>query len=161
MATGNKLTELDPITASELDKSDLLYLVGVSTDISKKITLSEFLNYVQTNLSVPEAPFEITATPGGSTTYNNVQNTVYLSWSGGSGTYDLTLPSASDILYRKIQIISDGTLNANDKVHVLAPVGESIDGSPNPGFYELNKSYNGVTVWSDGTQWIVIQAKAT
>lgn len=161
MATGNKLTELDPITASELDKIDLLYLVDVSTDISKKIILSEVLNYVKTNLIVPEVPFEIIATSGGSTTYNNVNNIVYLSWSGGSGTYDLTLPSATDIPYRKIQIISDGTLSANDKVHVLAPVGESIDGTPNPGFYEVNKPYNGVTVWSDGTQWIVIQAKAT
>jgi len=108
-----------------------------------------------------EVPFLITASPGGSSSYSNSNNTIYLSWTGGSGVYDLTLPSASDIPYRTIQIISDGTLSANDKVHVLAPVGESIDGSLNPGFYALNKPYNGVKVWSDGSNWVVTQAKAT
>ena len=160
MATGDKLTELDPITASEVGTKDLMYLVRVTQDESKKITLEEFEKYIESKLnSLP--PFFITATPGGSSSYSDDKNIIYLSWSGASGVYDLTLPSAADIPYRKIQIISDGTLAANDKVHVLAPVGESIDGSPNPGFYTLNKPYNGVTVWSDGTQWIVIQAKST
>jgi hypothetical protein len=160
MATGDKLTELDPITASEVGTKDLMYLVRVTQDESKKITLEEFEKYIESKLnSLP--PFFITATPGGSSSYSDDKNIIYLNWSGGSGTYNLTLPSAADIPYRKIQIISDGTLAANDKVHVLAPVGESIDGSPNPGFYTLNKPYNGVTVWSDGTQWIVIQAKST
>lgn len=108
-----------------------------------------------------EVPFLITALSGGSSSYSNANNTIYLSWTGGSGVYNLTLPSASDIPYRTIQIISDGTLGANDKVHVLVPVGESIDGSLNPGFYALNKPYNGVKVWSDGSNWIVTQAKAT
>jgi len=116
--------------------------------------------WIETNIST-EAPFLITTFSGGSSSYAGTKNTIYLSWSGNSGTYNLTLPSASDIPYRKIQIISDGSLGANDKVHVLAPVGESIDGSPNPGFYTLNKPYNGVTVWSDGSNWIVTQAKAT
>jgi hypothetical protein len=117
--------------------------------------------FVETDQINNPVPFLIEASAGGSSSYSDNKNIIYLSWTGGSGTYDLTLPSAADIPYRKIQIISDGTLAANDKVHVLAPVGESIDGSPNPGFYELNKPYNGVTVWSDGTQWIVIQAKST
>lgn len=109
----------------------------------------------------PESPFLITVTPGGSSSYSDDKNIIYLNWSGGSGVYDLTLPSATDVPYRKIQIVSNGTLAANDKVHVLAPVGESIDGQLNPGFYTLNKPYNGVTVWSDGANWIVIQAKST
>ena len=108
-----------------------------------------------------QPPFLLTALSGGSSSYSDDKNIIYLSWSGGSGTYDLTLPSATDTPYRNIQIISDGTLAANDKVHVLAPVGERIDGAINPGFYTLNKPFNGVTVWSDGTQWVVIQAKAT
>ena len=160
MATGNKLTELDPITASEVDIKDLMYLVRVTQDESKKITIEEFGSYIQDKLnSLP--PFVVTATPGGSLTYSDEKNIIYLNWSGGSGTYDLTLPSAATLPYRKIQIISDGTLSASDKVHILAPVGESIDGIPNPGFYTLNKPYNGVIAWSDGIQWIVIQAKST
>jgi hypothetical protein len=117
--------------------------------------------FVETDQINNPTPYFLVASPGGSSSYSDNKNIIYLSWTGGSGTYNLTLPSAADIPYRSIQIISDGTLNANDKVHVLAPVGESIDGSPNPGFYTLNKSYNGVTVWSDGSNWIVTQAKAT
>jgi hypothetical protein len=150
---------------------------------TKNYTISQISNYVSSNIPqgpqvpqgpqgpqgeqgpagviTPESPFLITATPGGSSSYSDDKNTIYLNWSGGSGVYDLTLPSAADIPYRKIQIISNGTLAANDKVHVLAPVSESIDGQLNPGFYTLNKPYNGVTVWSDGANWIVIQAKST
>ena len=41
--------------------------------------------------------------------------------------------------------------------HVVAPVGETIDGAA---FYVINKEYNGCAVWSDGNNWVVIQAKA-
>lgn len=27
--------------------------------------------------------------------------------------------------------------------------------------YEINKPFNGIAVWSDGSNWIVIQAKST
>lgn len=160
MAVGDKLTELNPMLSTELSGVDPLYIVDISLDESKKVLLSELFTWANNKINT-QPPFLIIATPGGSSSYSDDKNIIYLNWSGGSGTYDLTLPSATDIPYRKIQIISDGTLAANDKVHVLAPVGESIDGSPNPGFYTLNKPYNGVTVWSDGTQWIVIQAKST
>jgi len=156
----NKLTDLTPITADQLSGADPFYVVDVSVNQSKKILLSELFLWANNKINT-QPPFLITATPGGSSSYSDDKNIIYLSWSGGSGTYNLTLPSATDIPYRNIQIISDGTLSANDKVHVLAPVGERIDGDINPGFYTLNKPFNGVTVWSDGTQWIVTQAKSS
>ena len=156
----NKLTDLTPITADQLSGADPFYVVDVSVNQSKKILLSELFLWADRRINA-QAPFLITATPGGSSSYSDDKNIIYLSWSGGSGTFDLILPSATDIPYRNIQIISDGTLSANDKVHVLAPVGERIDGDINPGFYTLNKPFNGVTVWSDGTQWIVTQAKSS
>jgi len=116
--------------------------------------------WIEDNIS-RESPFLMTATAGGSQTYTGSENIIYLNWSGVSGIYSITLPSAADIPYREIKIVSDGSLNASDKAHVLAPVGESIDGQLNPLFYTLNKAYNGVTVWSDGSNWIVTQAKAT
>ena len=39
---------------------------------------------------------------------------------------------------------------------MVAPAGETIDGGA---FYVINKAYNGCAVWSDGVNWIVIQAK--
>lgn len=160
MATGNKLSELDPMLSNELSGGDPLYIVDTSRNESKKVLLRELFIWANNKINT-QPPFLITATPGGSSSYSDDKNIIYLTWSGGSGTYDLTLPSATDKLYRTIQIISDGTLAANDKVHVLAPVGQSIDGAINPGFYTLNKPFNGVTVWSDGTQWIVTQAKSS
>jgi len=160
MAIGDKLTELDPILSNDLNDVDPLYIVDVSSDKAKKVLLSELFTWVSNKIN-NQPPFLLTALSGGSSSYSDDKNIIYLSWSGGSGTYDLTLPSATDTPYRNIQIISDGTLAANDKVHVLAPVGERIDGAINPGFYTLNKPFNGIKVWSDGTQWVVIQAKDT
>jgi len=103
-------------------------------------------------------PYFQTATAGGSATYTQDNNIVDFNWSGGSGTYEYILPSATAVPYRKIRFVNDSTVSASNKIHITAPVGETIDGAA---FYEINKSYNGCAVWSDGTEWIVIQAKAT
>ena len=140
------------VTANELTKTI------IDAESTGRVLVTR--EWIEDNIS-RESPFLMTASPGGSQTYTGSENIIYLNWSGASGIYNITLPSAADIPYREIKIISDGTLNANDKVHVLAPVSESIDGQLNPLFYTLNKAYNGVTVWSDGSNWIVTQAKAT
>ncbi len=98
-----------------------------------------------------------TATPGGTDTYTQSNNIVDFDWSGGSGTYEYILPSATDIPYRTIRFVNNSTVSANTKVRITAPGTETIDGGA---FYEINKAYNGCAVWSDGVQWIVIQAKA-
>ena len=98
-----------------------------------------------------------TATPGGSATYTQSNNIVDFDWSGGSGTYEYILPSATAIPYRTIRFVNNSTITASDKIHITAPGTETIDGAA---FYVINKPYNGCAVWSDGTQWVVIQAKA-
>ena len=110
-----------------------------------------------TNPPTGAAPFLITATPAGSSTYSSHNSDIYLTWSGSSGTYDLTLPDATEHPYRIIRIINDGTVSANDKIHVLAPNPQTIDGTA---FYAMTKPYNGVQAWSDGSNWIVIQSKS-
>ena len=101
-------------------------------------------------------PEFITATPGGSVQVLTTKNIIDLTWSGGAGTFDLILPSAKDIPYRFLRIVNDATVVASDKVHIVAPGSETIDGTA---FYVINKPYNGVAVWSDGNNWVVIQAK--
>jgi len=101
-------------------------------------------------------PYFQLATPGGSDTYTQSNNIVDFDWSGGSGTYEYILPSATAIPYRKIRFVNNSTITASDKIHITAPGTETIDGGA---FYEINKPYNGCAVWSDGVQWIVIQAK--
>ena len=105
-------------------------------------------------------PFFVTATPGGSLTYTDPANTIDVSWSGGTGIYTITIPTAAEAEYRLIRVVNDGNFpqGASHKVVLLASGGGTIDGDV--AGYEINKAYNGVTVWSNGTEWIVIQAKA-
>ena len=121
--------------------------------------LGESINiFIQDNSVTRLVPEFITATPGGSVQVLTTKNIIDLTWSGGSGVFDLILPSATDIPYRFLRIVNDATVVASDKVHVVAPVGETIDGAA---FYVINKAYNGCAVWSDGSNWVVIQAKST
>jgi hypothetical protein len=104
-------------------------------------------------------PFQITASAGGSSTYSADNNIVEISWTGGNGTYVLNIPSATAIPYRNIRFVTNSTFpnGASDKVQITAQSGETIDGAA---FFEISKVYEGVSVWSNGTEWIIIQAKA-
>ena len=76
-------------------------------------------------------------------------------WSGGNGNYTLTLPSAVTDAYRSIRVITDGTFTNNTLQVILTPVfGQTINGASS---VALNKQYTGILVWSDGSNWRVIQ----
>ena len=130
--------------------------IGISQSGGNNVTIDNTLNNVG-GVAVLEPEF-MTVGPGGSSTITTSKNLVDLTWVGGSGTHDLTLPSASAIPYRFLRIVNDGTVTAQDKVDVYAPGSETIDGQAS---YRINKVYNGIAVWSDGNNWIVIQAKST
>jgi hypothetical protein len=105
-------------------------------------------------------PFQVTASAGGSSAYNADNNIVEIGWTGGSGTYTLFLPTPTgDNQYRSIRFVTNSTFpnGASDKVQITALPGETIDGAQ---FFEISKVYEGVSVWSNGTEWIIIQAKA-
>ncbi len=129
--------------------NDALYLC-VATDTWKYANL---ISYRELRIDL-----QITASNGGSSSIGDEINTIELGWSGLSGAYTLLLPSAVAFPNRIIQVVGDGTLNASDRVELTTTGGETIDGGAS---YSFNKAYNGVTAWSDGTQWIVIQAKGT
>jgi len=48
----------------------------------------------------------ITASSGGSKTLTEMVNIVDFDWAGGAGTYELILPSATEIPYRKIRFVN-------------------------------------------------------
>ena len=104
-------------------------------------------------------PFQITASAGGSSTYSADNNIVEIGWTGGNGTYALNIPSATTIPYRNIRFVTNSTFpnGASDKVQITAQPGETIDGNA---FFEISKVYEGGSSWSNGNEWIVIQAKA-
>lgn len=104
-------------------------------------------------------PYVTTATPGGSETYTALNNIVKIGWSGGNGIYVINLPLATAIPYRVIRFTTNGTYPGGGahKVRFTATGGETIDGAA---YYEISKAYEGISIWSTGTEWVVIQAKA-
>jgi hypothetical protein len=105
-------------------------------------------------------PQLLTASAGGSGTVNPDYNLVLLSWSPAiGGIYTLNLPLASANTNRLIRITTDGTLNlgAADKINITATGGETIDGNAS---FQISKRYEGLAIYSTGSEWIIVQAKA-
>jgi hypothetical protein len=145
-----KITQLDNTTA--LDGTE--NLVFVQSDITKKGTVNDIINYL--------VPTHITVSSGQTVNLSDSQyaniKLVKLTWSGASGNMTLNLPSASDNTNRAIRFISNGGFNTNTRVYLTPIGGDTLDGSTN--YYEINKEYEGIYVWSDGSEWFIIQKKA-
>ena len=147
-----KISALD--AATSLQGTELIPVVQDST--TKKAKVSDIINYIaQYSLTVQSAtPIDL-----GVSTYDDVEM-LRLNWTGGNGTMVLTLPDATSTnsSNRVIRFISNGTLAAAKKVHITPLGSQTIDGVN--AYYEVNKEYEGVTLWSDGTEWFIIQKKA-
>ena len=107
------------------------------------------------------APTVVSALASGSSSIPTAASSGYTvnmyscTWSGGNGNYTLTLPSAVTDAYRSIRVITDGTFTNNTLQVILTPVfGQTINGASS---VALNKQYTGILVWSDGSNWRVIQ----
>tara|TARA_R110002167_G_scaffold177167_4_gene376960 strand:- start:2958 stop:3491 length:534 start_codon:yes stop_codon:yes gene_type:complete len=128
------------------------------------VTMSAIKTFVNAGTAAPvEAkliPFNIVAGAAGSSTIPSNYNLIDISWDGlGNGTYTLNLPTAASMTYRNIRIITDGTLGngAQDKIDVTPAGSETIDGAAS---FEISKRYEGISIWSNGTEWIIIQVKS-
>ena len=104
-------------------------------------------------------PQLLTASATGSGNIDPSYNLVLLSWTGGNGFYTLNLPLASANTNRLIRITTDGSLaiGAGDKIDITATGGETIDGAAS---FQISKQYEGLAVFSTGSEWIIAQAKA-
>ena len=126
------------------------------------ILAKDLVSFVNNNTSklVTLEPFNLLAGAGRSSTMPTNYNLIDISWDGlGNGDYILNLPPASSLTYRNIRIITDGSLDngAQDKIFITAASGDTIDGGAD---FEISKRYEGASIWSNGAEWIVIQAKA-
>ena len=93
----------------------------------------------------------------------NDSSFIKLTWSGSTGTCNVNLPdcTAAENVNRIIGFISDGTFLAatHADLRPLSGSGQSLDGFTTQA-YRINKDYEGIRVWSDGTEWFIIQKKA-
>ena len=85
---------------------------------------------------------------------------IVLTWSGGIGTVELTLPDATAAknLNRSKRIISDSSFNTSTHADLTPRAGQTLDGSSSA--FRINKAYEGIKIWCNGTEWFIIQAKA-
>jgi len=139
-------------TATELQGNEIIPLV--QGGLTKQTTASKFKNYFVST--------DITAQAGVDVDLNAaIYDDTFmfkLSWTGGNGTAVYTLPDAVAHANRKIRFISDSTFNSQDHLDVTRAAGQTLDGSS--GRYRINKDYEGITVWSDGVEWFILQKKA-
>ena len=145
-----KITQLDNTTA--LDGTE--NLVFVQSNETKKGTVNDITNYLLPTHITVSADQTVNLSDS---QYANIK-LVRLTWSGASGNMTLNLPSASDNTNRAIRFISNGGFNTNTRVYLTPTGGDTLDGSTN--YYEINKEYEGIYVWSDGSEWFIIQKKA-
>lgn len=147
-----KISELT--SASALTGTELVPLVQSST--TKKTTINDITNHIITVSKTASAGESVDLD---SSTYENAMM-IKFSWTGVSGTATYTLPDAtsSNSLNRVIRFISDSSFNTNTRVHLTPASGQNLDGATD--YYEINKAYEGIAIWSDGSEWFIIQKKA-
>lgn len=145
-----KISQLS--SASALQGDETFAVVQSST--TKKADIHAINNYiVPTNLTVSSGD---TVNLSDSTYANSFL--IRLTWSGAAGNMTLNLPSAASNTNRTMRFISNGGFATNTRVYLTPTGGDTLDGSTD--FYEINKVYEGIKIWSDGVEWFIIQKKA-
>ena len=139
-------------SATTLNGTEQIPIVQGST--TKKTTYNDIANIIIPKSQTAQAS---SAVDLGDSDYANAK-LIKLTWSGATGTVVYTLPDATTNTNRLIRFISDSTFSASTKVRLTPKSGQNLDGSSS--YYEISKEYEGVAIWSDGTEWFVIQKKA-
>jgi len=149
------------VSGSPITTSGTITIGGAGTEAQYVDGTGELQIFSETvnDTIVRLLPFSTTASPGGSETLTTLKNIVKIGWSGGNGIYVVNLPSAATIPYRVIRFVTNGTYPGGGahKVRFTATGGETIDGAA---YFETSKVYEGIAIWSTGTEWVIIQAKA-
>ena len=147
-----KISQLN--AATELQGPETFAVVQSSE--TKKGTISQVINYIHaTNITVSAGD----TVDLDDAAYDDTR-LIKLTWTGGSGNMTMTLPDAttSKNTNRLIRFVTNGGFNTNTRVNLTPVAGQELDGSS--GSYELNVAYEGLMLWSSGTEWIIIQKKA-
>ncbi len=145
-----KISELTSATA--LTGTEQIPIVQSST--TKKTTVNDFKNYMIPKTETAQASNDVDL---GDSDYANAF-LIVLSWSGGNGRATYTLPDATTNQNRLIRFITDSTFHNSTHVDLTPASGQNLDGSSSA--YDINKEYEGIAVWSNGTEWFIIQKKA-
>jgi len=153
-----KISQLTAVTAANIVGTNEIALVQ-STE-TKKTTLEDVQRFIVNHLE----PTTLSVVAGG--TYDlgdeayDEAELIVLSWVGGNGTATITLPDVTlaKNLNRAKRIITDSTFHNSTHAN-LTPFGsQTLDGANDA--FDLNREYEGIKVWGNGTEWFIIQQKA-
>jgi len=144
----------------------IMYSNGTTTDFSNHTTRGLYrYDYVNPDVdgilgwihfaSEDMEPFTVTEAGGAVVDYTQSNDFVLLSNTGG-GSWTLNLPSPVDQSFRTIQFISDDTTSGANRIILDAGSGFLIDDAQT---FTINRKFEAVTLFSDGSNWIVTQAK--
>ena len=107
--------------------------------------------------SADTEPYVLTGNTGDTHVYDYLSDFLLVKHSRTSiGAWTVTLPDPSIQKYRTLRIVCDDSVDAAHKV-ALDPGAFTIDGSTTD--YEINRNFEGITLFSDSANWIIIQAK--
>jgi hypothetical protein len=134
----------------DTDVTGALDVTGNST--LSATSVGEFTTTGRVNVTIND----ITANPGGSETLSASKHFNFLTYSGGNGTYTITLPEAEDGVILRFK--TDDTILANKTITLQPQSGGRIDAESS---YVMNRSYDGVSLLgrSGSNNWFVIQKK--
>lgn len=143
-----KISQLDSASALQGDETFPL----VQSNTTKKANIHSVKNYI--------VPTNLTLVKDTSVNLSNYSDAflIKLTWSGATGNMTLNLPSAASSVNRTLRFASDSSFTTNTRVYLTPIGGDEIDGSTD--YYEINKAYEGIKIWSDGVEWFIIQKKA-
>lgn len=145
-----KISQLSAATA--LVGTELL--VTVQSGVTKQTTVNKIKNTL--------VPYNLTVQAGQTVNLSasifDEAMLVKLTWSGVAGNMTLNLPNASTTPNRALRFVSNGGFNTNTRVRLTPTGGDTLDGST--AYYEINKVYEGIKIWSDGNEWFIVQKKA-
>jgi hypothetical protein len=154
-----KISDLTNVTASNITGAEEIAIVQSSE--TKKTNLNNVQSFIVNHLD----PTALTVSVAGGTidlndTAYDEAELIVLTWSGGNGTVELTLPDATAAknLNRSKRIISDSSFNTSTHADLTPRAGQTLDGSSSA--FRINKAYEGIKIWCNGTEWFIIQAKA-
>ena len=154
-----KISDLTNVAAANITGAEEIAIVQSSE--TKKSNLTNVQSFIVNHLD----PTALTVSVAGGTidlndaAYDEAE-LIVLTWSGGNGTVELTLPDATAAknLNRSKRIISDSSFNTSTHADLTPRAGQTLDGSSSA--FRINKAYEGIKIWCNGTEWFIIQAKA-
>ena len=140
-------------TANVSGNTTLGGTLGVTGNSTLAATsVGEFTTTARVNVTIND----ITANPSGSETLAVSKHFNFITYSGGNGTYTITLPEAEDGVILRFK--TDDTIAANKTITIAPQSGGRIDEEAN---YVLNRPLDGVSLLgrSGSNKWYVIQKK--